>query len=78
MENKACKWRLDLGQIEVVDEAVAAVLRRKTPAERIAMAAAAHRTAREMLTAQISAKHPDWTDEDVQREVARRLTRGAD
>ena len=68
---------MDAGQIEVVDEAVAAILRRKTPAERIALTADAHRTARALLTARVRSLHPDWADEQVQREVARRLTRGA-
>lgn len=72
------RWRLDPGQIEVVDEAVAAILRRKTPAERVAIASDAHRTARLMTTAQVRRMHPDWTDEQVRREAARRLTRGAD
>jgi hypothetical protein len=76
MNNKNIKWRLDAGQIEVVDEDVAAVLRKKTPAERIALAAAAHRMARALLAGQIRARHADWTDEQVQREVARRLIGG--
>jgi hypothetical protein len=76
MQSKPTNWRLDPGRIEIVDEAVAAVLRRKTPAERIALAAAAHRTARALLAAQIRSQHADWTDEQVHREVVRRLTRG--
>ncbi len=31
------KWRLDPGQIEVVDDAIADILRRKTPAQRTEM-----------------------------------------
>jgi hypothetical protein len=31
------RWRLDDGQIEVIDEAQAKVLRAKTPAQRVAM-----------------------------------------
>jgi hypothetical protein len=76
MENRKIPWRLDPGQIEVVDEAVAAILRQKTAAERIAMASAAHRTARELIAGNIRTLHPDWTAEQVQREVARRMTRG--
>ena len=72
------KWRLDPGQIEVMDEAVAAILRQKTPAERIALASAAHRTARLLLAAQVRRQHADWTDAQIDQEVARRLTRGAD
>jgi hypothetical protein len=77
MKSKPIPWRLDLGQIEVVDEMVAAILRRKTPAERIAMAAASHRTARAMLTARLRAQNADWTDERVEEEVARRMSRGS-
>jgi hypothetical protein len=77
MASNPSSWRLDLGQIEIVDDAVAAVLRQKTPAERIALAASAHRTARALLAARIRSQHAGWTDEQVHREVARRLTRGA-
>lgn len=77
MESKPTNWRLDLGQIEMVDDAVAAVLRGKTPAERIALAASANRTARALLASRIRSQHANWTDEQVHREVARRLTRGA-
>ena len=72
------RWRLDPGQIEVVDEDVAAVLRTKSAAERIRMATDAHRTARLMTEAQVRRMLPGLTDEQVRAEVARRLTRGAD
>ena len=72
------RWRLDGGQIEVLDEALADVLRRKTPAEKIQMIAAAHRTARQLIRAGVHHQHPDWDDARVGAEVLRRLTRGAD
>lgn len=78
MNDGSGQRKIDWWRIEVVDEEVAAILRTKTPAERIAMAAAAHRTARAIFTARVQSQHPDWTDEQVQREVARRLTRGTD
>lgn len=78
MTHEPGNWRLDPGQIEVVDEAVAALLRRMTPAERIALTSDAHRTAKAMLAAQIRSHHPSWTDEQVQQEVAGRLIRGTD
>ncbi|MEO6436263.1 MAG: hypothetical protein ABIP55_10970 [Tepidisphaeraceae bacterium] len=70
------KWRLDPGQIEVVDDAVAEVLRTKTPAQRVEMITAAHRTAKLMLAAAVKRKHPDWDARAVAREVARRLIGG--
>ena len=70
------KWRLDQGQIEVVDDAMAAIYRSKTPAERVANACQANRTARLILAARIQSLHPDGTEIDVNQEVARRFTRG--
>ena len=70
------KWRLDPGQIEVVDDAVVEVLRTKTPAERIAMALAANRTLRLVIEGGIRTQHPDWDDARVSAEVARRMLGG--
>ena len=65
--------RLDPGQIEVVDDAMAEVLRRKEPWERIAIGFNLWISASKMLTAHLSASHPDWSEEPVRREVARRM-----
>ena len=70
-------WRLDDGQIEVVDPALAEVLRRKTPAERIAMVSAAHRMARLRIEGHLRTRYPDWPDDRIALEVTRRMTRGA-
>jgi hypothetical protein len=67
----------DPKRIEVVDEAVAANLRTKTPAEKVAMASAANRTARLMLQARIGEMYPNWTESEVMAEVARRMRGGA-
>jgi hypothetical protein len=69
-------FRLDDGQIEVVDQAVADVMRRKSPAEKVAMVCAAHRTAKRLMAAGIRRMHPDWSDDDIQAEVCRRLLHG--
>ena len=67
------RWRLDAGQIEVVDDELASVLRRKTPAQRLEMMFSANRMIRKMLEATIAQKHPDWSDRQILREVARRI-----
>jgi hypothetical protein len=72
------RWRLDPGQIEVVDDAVAEILRRKTTAERVAMISAAHRTMRLVIEGSLRTRHPDWDQTRIMQEVARRMTRGAD
>jgi hypothetical protein len=78
MQKPTYKCRLDPGQIEVVDEAIAEILRQKTPAERIAIACEMHRTARLLITARLQQQHPEWTEEAIAREVARRMTREVD
>ncbi len=67
---------VDPKDIEVVDEDLVAVLRQKTPAERIEMVAAANRTARLLAAGGIRFQHPDWSDEQVQAEVKRRVCGG--
>ena len=72
------KWRLDPGQIEVVDDAVADVLRGKTVAQRVEMILDANRTMRLLIETGLRTRHPDWSDEQIAAEVARRMLSGAD
>ena len=71
------QMKLNPGQIEVVEDAMAEVLRRKTPAERIAIGFSLWRSANRILTAHLGTSHPDWGSDRVQREVAKRLSHGA-
>ena len=64
-------------RIELLDEAVVEVLRRKTPTERVAMVFDAERTMRLMLQARLHEQHPDWDDHRVAREIARRRNLGS-
>lgn len=64
--------------IEVVDDDLAEILRQKSPAERIQMAADANDTARLLAAGGIRFAHPEWSDERVQQEVARRMLHAAD
>lgn len=64
--------------IDVVDDDVAEVLRRKTPGERIQMTAEANEMARAMAAGGIRYRYPGWTEERVQLEVARRMLDAAD
>lgn len=63
--------------IELLDEGVVEVLRRKTPAERVAMIFAANRTMRLRLEGHLRTRHPDWDSQAVMQEIARRMSRGA-
>jgi hypothetical protein len=62
---------------EVVDHETAAILRKKSPTERLAIAHGMWRSARNMLLCALRSQHPEWTDEQVEREVSRRLSHGA-
>ena len=68
---------IDPRNIEVVERELAAILRTKTPAERIEMVFAANRTARMLAAAGIRNQHPDWSDAEVELEVVRRVSGGA-
>jgi hypothetical protein len=68
--------RLDRGQIETVDPAMAQVLRGKTPAERLEIAFAIWKSVRTMLLTQLAEKNPGWSREQIEREGARRMSHG--
>ncbi len=69
--------RLDPGQIEVMDEEMAAVLRAKTGGERLRIASNMYASARRMLVRHLHSKHPDWTEAQIIREASQRLSHGA-
>lgn len=64
---------LNPNRIEVVDEQIADVLRRKSPSQRLAMAFSANRTARLLILAGIKHQHPDWTTQQMTSELTRRM-----
>jgi hypothetical protein len=63
--------------VEVVDEAVAAILRQKTGAQRLEIASRMFASARRMLIHHLRSIHPEWNDLQIEREAARRLSHGA-
>lgn len=68
--------KIDPRNIEVIDDDLAEILRQKTPAERVAMIAAANRTARLLAAAGVRYQHPDWDETQVHAEVLRRVCGG--
>ncbi|MEQ1909983.1 MAG: hypothetical protein ABMA15_14235 [Vicinamibacterales bacterium] len=63
-------------RIEVIDEEMAATLRLKTGAERLAIASRMFGSARRMLLSHLRTVHPDWDQRQIEREAARRLSHG--
>jgi hypothetical protein len=64
-------------RVEVLDDDMARVLRSKTGAERLQIASDMFSSVRRMMASHLRAQHPDWTEEQVQREVSRRISHGA-
>jgi len=64
---------VDVGQIEIVDWDVAGVLRRKSGLERLRLAHEAWELARDRLAIFLRARHPELSQEEIQRHVAQRL-----
>jgi len=63
--------------VEVVDDAIADILRRKAPAEKIRMVAGGWSLLRAMHTWQIRRDHPDWDEVLVRTETSRRMSRAS-
>jgi hypothetical protein len=68
---------IDPRRIELLDPIVKKVLQAKTPEERLHMAFECNRTARKFMAAGLRSQYPDWTDEQIQAEIARRMAGGA-
>lgn len=60
-----------------MSDEMAEVLRAMTGAERLKIANGMFNTARRLIQARVRSLHPDWTDEQVNAETARRLSHGA-
>lgn len=71
------RFRLDSGQIEVLDDKVAELLRKKSRLERLTCAFGIWHSARVQIASYLGSLHPEWDEEKVEREVARRLSHGA-
>ena len=67
---------IDPRRTEILDEAMVEVLRAKTVAERVAMTLDAERMMRLMLEAHLHWRHPEWNDQQIASEIARRRLLG--
>jgi len=62
---------------EVLSDEMAEILRAKTPAERLAIAFDMWSFAQQLIRRTARAMHPEWTDEELDRHVASRMSHGA-
>ncbi|HEX5720256.1 MAG TPA: hypothetical protein VF179_29140 [Thermoanaerobaculia bacterium] len=61
---------------DVVDDEMASILRRMTGAERLKIASDMFASARRMLASHLAAEHPEWDQERIELETARRISHG--
>jgi len=66
-----------IDQIEAVDDEIAASLRGMGPAKRLALVFQAERFARDLMRAGARNRHPEWNEEEVEKEVARLWANGS-
>jgi Rv0078B-related antitoxin len=62
---------------EVLSDEMAAILRVKTPAERLQIAFGMWSFAQKLIRRTAHAEHPEWTDAELERHVAHRMSHGA-
>jgi hypothetical protein len=62
--------------IEVTGYAMVAVMRAKKGAERLRIASRMYSGAFKALTRHLRSRHPDWTQQQIHRETARRMSHG--
>jgi tRNA U54 and U55 pseudouridine synthase Pus10 len=63
-------------KFDVIDDQMAAVLREKTELERLQIGFEMWHSAQKMIRAIVAAEHPEWSSEEVHREVAKRMSHG--
>ena len=67
---------IDPRNIEALDEEMAAVFRAMTGAQRLKIASDMFSAARRMILSHLASEHPDWDDQRLMEETARRLSHG--
>jgi len=68
---------MKIDRMEIIDDAMCDVLIQKTPYERLKIAFGLWRSARYQLSCYLHTLHPDWDEEKLNREIAKRISHGA-
>lgn len=68
---------LDPKRYEIMDDQMAEIMRLKTPDEKMAMLDGMWRMARGLIRDKLRQDNPEWNEADIDRETARRMSRGA-
>lgn len=68
--------RLDNAQIEVIDDVMADIYKKKTSAQRLQVAFGLWHSAKIQLFNCIRSLHPEWDERQIQREIVKRISHG--
>jgi hypothetical protein len=68
---------LDPRRYEMVDDQMLEVLRAKTPDERLRIAEGMWQMATDLIRGKLRQDHPQWSEDELACEAARRLSHGA-
>ena len=70
--------QLDYRRIEIVDPMMAEIYRSKTVTQRIQMMLDANATMRLLIAGALRTQNPDWSEQAINQEVAKRMLNGHD
>lgn len=68
--------RLNNRQIEVIDDKIAEILKKKTGQERLKMVWDSWTYFCQRIEAHLKSSHPEWTEEEIQKEIVKRVLYG--
>ena len=68
---------VEIDRMEIIDDVMIDILKQKSPFERLLIAFGLWRSAKYQLFNYIRSFHPDWDEERIYEEVARRISHGA-
>lgn len=69
--------KLESFHIEVIDDLMSEIFRQKSPLERLKIAFGLWNSARTQLFYYLRSLQPDWDEEKIRREIAKRISHGA-
>jgi len=69
--------KIEERNIEIISDEVADVLKKKSPMERIEIAFDICRTVQILIENHLRYLHPEWTEQEIKKEIARRISCGA-
>lgn len=68
---------MELSRIEVIDDVMCDILKKKTSLERLMIAFGLWRSAKTQLFNYLQSLHPEWDDDKIRQELVRRISHGA-